>query len=167
MVQHDDVRGTLWFAGVGVSIPLGDSSNKKASKWHSAMTTMIRRDLDVVVASTVDGNRTLLTDDNDGDNVMGAWVSNADELAAATAPGTSVDVIAINGEISIAGNAYTGNATEAAIVLQPNQTLVGDDLVIQGYHVPLADDPSDATSGEGQATLDINGYQYRAFIAGH
>ena len=123
--QYDSVRKDIWYTGIRLSIPLGKPRKLPNNPLYRDMTAFIRRDLDVVTENGSRNSPAIACKKDDNTPYIGQIVTTADELNAATTEGSGVDIIAVKGEIDVAGKTYTDSNTEAAVTLLPGQTLTG------------------------------------------
>ena len=132
-VQHDAVRDTLWSIGLQVRVPLGSETKPKATGLRSALTAMVRRDIDAVTAGD-EITDSFIWEKDDGSNYVGMIVNDKAGLQAITAGGATdgIDIIGISGDIEVDGIVHVNdtNTTEAAVVLKDGQMLTGKALTL-------------------------------------
>ena len=121
--QYDNSRHGIVYAGIQLTVPIG-SQAKRPEGLRKAMTSFVRRDLDIVIDKDsifeVGQARNA-----DGSLIVGKVVSTEAELNAATTAGSGIDLIGVNGQISVAGVAYTDGSTAAAVKLLKGQSITG------------------------------------------
>jgi hypothetical protein len=133
-VQHDDVRGTQWFAGIRIGIPLGDEGatqyTSKLSPMERHMVDPVQRDVDIV--TNKGGTRTegaINTYNNE--TVSGITTVNAatSNIASAVTSAGSNSIVVFNGS-----NGTITLPANTSISMLTGETLLGggSSLVLRG-----------------------------------
>ena len=173
-VYHDEVRGTVWSAGLRVSIPLGaEKSQHKLKGIKSRMMDVVRRDVDIIthVKDDVFISKGKLVDEN-GAVVQVVVPTDQDDMQEAIKLARENELpIFIDGEIvfdkpvsSAASAGLAGtldvSANEAAVVLPAGQSMRGDGspIIIDGeVSVCAKDDQCTFIATNGVSVLSLKG----------
>jgi hypothetical protein len=129
-LQHDDIRGTQWFAGIRIGIPLGDEGTtqytSKLTPLERHMVDPVHRDVDIVTSK---GNTktegAINTYNNETVSAVSTVNANSNVPSAVTSAGNNSVVVmdGSHGTINIPDN--------TSIMMNNGQTLLGGGSYLQ------------------------------------